>query len=107
MKLLVRPALDPHQELEQIDRLASAIAQEIWCLHRGEQGFDWIGAEHHLAHIVAAARVEAADTAVIVQPPAHPDGRTRRLPRAETSEHGRELAGQRGGSLRLMATAPA
>lgn len=103
MKLLIRPAHDLRQEREQIDRLASAIAQEIWRLHRGEQGFDWMGAEHHLAHIVAAARVEAADTAVIVQPSSPLDGRTRRLPRPEAPEHRRE----RGGSLRLMATAPA
>lgn len=65
MKIIVRPILDPQREIDLTHRLVAAIAEELWRLFGGNDALNWIEAERHLQQIVAQARVEADETAVV------------------------------------------
>lgn len=106
MKIIVRPILDPQREIDLTHRLVAAIAEELWRLFGGNEKLNWIEAEWHLQRIVAQARAEARETAVVRAPlapaaDASPD-RTVRLPvrplrreRAETVSAPSPRAGTR------------
>jgi hypothetical protein len=85
MKIIVRPILDPQREIDLTQRLVAAIAEELWRLFGGNDTLNWIEAEWHLQRIVAQARVEARETAVVRVAPSAPDrainGRTQRARR--------------------------
>ena len=73
MKIIVRPILDPQREIDLTHRLVAAIAEELWRLFGGNDALNWIEAEWHLQRIVAQARAEASEMAVVrVAPPQAP-----------------------------------
>lgn len=77
MRIIVRPAVDPQKELDLTHRLVSAIAEELWRLHAGNEQLNWLEAERHLEAIVSGARAEALETVVVPCTPARGEGRTR------------------------------
>lgn len=73
MKIIVRPILDPQREIDLTHRLVAAIAEELWRLFGGNDALNWIEAEWHLQRIIAQARSEALETAVVrAAPPEAP-----------------------------------
>lgn len=56
MKLLIRPVLDGHREVDIAHCLVSAIAQELWRRYGGNEQLNWIEAERHLQGLVAGTR---------------------------------------------------
>jgi hypothetical protein len=79
MKIIVRPILDPHREIDLTHRLVSAIAEELWRLFGGNDTLNWIEAEWHLQRIIAQARSDAHETTVVRIAPTVSDRARRRL----------------------------
>lgn len=65
MRIVVRPVADPQREIDLTHSLVSAIAEELWRMHGGNQQLNWLEAERHLQRIVGEARAEAARTYVV------------------------------------------
>lgn len=83
MKIIVRPILDRQRELDLTHRLVSAIAEELWRLFGGNETLNWIDADWHLQRIVAQARVEARETAVVRVAPSISDRAQNRSPQSD------------------------
>jgi hypothetical protein len=74
MKIIIRPILNPQREVDMTHQLVSAIAEELWRLFGGNDTLNWIEAEWHLQRIIASARAEARETAVMRVVPSVPNG---------------------------------
>jgi hypothetical protein len=66
MRIIIRPVMDPQQEVDLTRKLVSAIAEELWRLYGGNEQLNWLEAERHLEEIVADARAEARDTGLVL-----------------------------------------
>lgn len=56
MKIVIRPVLDPRQELDLTHRLTAAIAEELWRTCGGNERLNWLEAERHLEQLIGGAR---------------------------------------------------
>lgn len=70
MKIIVRPIVDAHREIDLTRRLVAAIAEELWRLYGGNEHLNWLEAELHLQSIVGEARAAARDTSIATVGPA-------------------------------------
>lgn len=60
MRILIRPAIDQHCEIDVTKRLVAAIAEELWLHSGGNDQVNWLEAELHLERIIGESRVKAA-----------------------------------------------
>lgn len=63
MRVVVRPIMDPRQEIDLTHRLVETIAEELWKRFGGNDKVNWLEAELHLNRILGGqARSQASPT---------------------------------------------